>query len=108
MILYHRTYRERARIILEEGFRDASGTYLTRETFSGVWVSNEPLDSNDGAQGDTLLEVNTDLSESELSRYEWVEEGKRFREFLIPASILNSRSKLRIAEDDGEPKRPPA
>jgi len=105
MILYHRTYCEPARrIILEEGFRDGTGTYLThltQQTWSGVWLSDEPLDENEGARGDTLLEVHTDLSESELSTYEWAEEGKGYREFLVPASIVNSRSRIQIAEDDG-------
>jgi hypothetical protein len=102
VILYHRTYRDRARSILEGGFRDGSGTYLTQDTFSGVWLSDEPLDINEGAPGDILLEVCTDLSESELLAYEWIEEGQGFREFLVPASIVNSRSRIRIAEDDGD------
>ena len=50
MILYHRTYYERARRILEGGLRDGTGTYMTQQTWSGVWLSDEPLDENEGAR----------------------------------------------------------
>jgi hypothetical protein len=52
---YHRT--DAADAILAGGFRDAEGTYLTRNVYRGVWLSVYPLDVNQGADGDHLLEV---------------------------------------------------
>jgi hypothetical protein len=54
---------------------------------------------NEGAGGDILLEVNTDMTESEIAQYEWIEEGKGYREFLVPAAEINSRMKIRIVKD---------
>jgi len=87
MLYYHRTTRERARSILKKGFKDGSGKFLTDRTWKGVWVSERPLDSSEGAEGDVLLEIR--IPESEVTRFEWVEEGKPYREFLVPARILN-------------------
>jgi hypothetical protein len=89
MRLYHRTSRRAARQILAKGFRDGVGTYLTRNIYRGVWVSNVPLDENEGAFGDTLLVVDLKIPATKLGEYEWVEDGKTYREFLIPASVLN-------------------
>lgn len=88
-ILYHRTTRRGAESILKEGFRDGCGTYLTRRNWRGVWLSNVPLDENEGARGDVLLTVHANIPAKELRRYEWKEEGKGYREFLIPARVLN-------------------
>jgi hypothetical protein len=74
--LYHRTTRERAAEIGKGGFKDAVGTYFTDQEFSGVWVSNVPLDRNDGAWGEVLFQITLDLAEPEIAGYEWVEEGK--------------------------------
>ncbi len=43
-----------------------------------------PLDVNEGAKGDALLRVTLELSGEELLKYEWIEEGKPYREWLIP------------------------
>jgi hypothetical protein len=49
-----------------------------------------------------LMEIVTDLTEQELRNYEWVEDGTGFREFLIPASVINARGKVRIIDDRSE------
>jgi hypothetical protein len=56
--LFHVTTANAAIAILREGFRDGSGGYGTAEKFSGVWLSDSPLDVNEGAEGDTVLVVN--------------------------------------------------
>jgi hypothetical protein len=53
-----------------------------------------PLDANDGAHGDVLFEVTLKLPEAMISGYEWVEEGKGYREWLMPAAVLNSHATL--------------
>jgi hypothetical protein len=84
----HLVHRTRAGLeILRGGFRDGHGTYLTDSERVGVWLSDVPLDVGQGAIGDSLLVVN--MPERRIRRYEWVEEGKPYREFLIPASVVN-------------------
>jgi hypothetical protein len=101
MILYHRTTRQAAEQIQQQGFRDSTGSYLTSTQHSGVWLSNVPLDANDGAIGTHLFVLQSTLSDWELSEYEWVEDGKRYREFLVPAEVVNSR--MTIASVEVEP-----
>jgi len=95
---YHRTTTEAAGAILAGGFRDASGYYLTETEWIGVWVSNRPLDVNEGAIGDALLVV--EIEAKFVEPHEWVEDGKRYREFLVPAAVLNERGRVRLARAD--------
>ena len=75
--LYHCTKKEVAESILREGFRDGSGTYLTHHERCGVWVSDRPLDANEGAWGDTLLEITLAMmTEADFQQFEWIEEGR--------------------------------
>ena len=55
-----------------------------------MWVSNRPLDSNERAEGDALLEIR--VPESEVTPFEWAEEEKPYREFLVPARVLNEKA----------------
>ena len=83
---YHVTGSETAAAILRDGFRDGQGYYGTEAIHSGVWLSKLPLDTNEGADGDTTLRVEITFS---IADYEWVEEGKPYREWLVPAVVLN-------------------
>ena len=96
LTLYHRTSAAVAKAILREGFRDGTGTYLTHQEWTGVWLSDVPLDTNEGAEGDTLLQVK--LSEFDIANFEWIEEGKGYREWLIPARMIPLRS-IRIIDE---------
>ncbi len=87
-ILFHSTSRENAASILREGFRDSTDTFMTSHAYTGVWLSNVPLDENEGASSEALLRVSLNLSEDDLAQYEWVEECKGYREWLIPASVI--------------------
>jgi hypothetical protein len=71
---YHTT--DAASRILEEGFRDNSGSYgLATFTLKGVFISDEPLDDDEGAIGDGVLEL--DLPDDlDIGEYELIEEGK--------------------------------
>jgi hypothetical protein len=89
MILYHITSS-----IKRDGFRDTGGSYMTESEHRGVehrgvWLLDRPLDANEGAWGDTAIAVDLPLSEADLNQYEWKEEGKVYREWLIPAAIIN-------------------
>jgi len=63
MIFYHRTTTQAAQQILKDGFRDATGAYLTTSEWTGVWLSDVPLDVNEGAVGDCLLRVDLQLNQ---------------------------------------------
>jgi hypothetical protein len=97
MKAYHRTYYYEE--ILREGFLDATGTYLTMppEEFTGVWISDRPLDISEGADGDVFLVL--DIPEEIFAKYEWVEDEKPYREALVPAEILNPLPSPTIADD---------
>ena len=69
-MLFHRTYNADA--ILAEGFEDRAGYYMTDRLWSGVWLSDRPLDVNEGTEGDTLLSV--EMPEDDVLFYEWVED----------------------------------
>lgn len=103
MRLYHRTTRDAADAILSGGFRDGVGTYLFPEEYSlrGVWLSNTLLDANEGARGDTLLEVALDLPSKTLrKKFECIERGKPYKEFLVPAFVFNRFSTIRIVPEN--------
>ena len=88
-VLFHTTNTEAAAAILGSGFRDREGSYGTALHVKGVWLSDQPLDANEGAQGDAILEVHFDIPLSGLDEWEWIEEGKTFREWCIPAAVVN-------------------
>lgn len=91
--LYHRT--PAAAAILREGFRDATGSYgFLRTTLTGVWLASEPLDSNEGAMGDDLLQIIVP-GDVDLSEFEIVGDRKGYREWCVPASLINERCTVR-------------
>jgi hypothetical protein len=92
MLIYHCTTESAAHRILAEGFRDKTARYLTDREWSGVWVSDRPLHNTEGASGDTVLQV--EIAEEVIAPYEWVKEGKTFREWLVPAAVLNKAGQV--------------
>jgi hypothetical protein len=50
VLLYHTTSSETADLILRDGFLDRHDHYLTKLEHSGVWLSDEPLDEQDGSE----------------------------------------------------------
>lgn len=63
----------------------------------GVFLSDEPLTWQEGAAGDALLEVT--LREGiDLAGFELVEDTKPYREWCVPAALLNELATLRLVE----------
>jgi hypothetical protein len=99
MLVYHRTDHSEA--ILRDGFRDGEDTYGTAHEYRGVWVSDEPLTWQEGAEGKAVLRL--DIPETLFVEYEWVEEAKPYREALIPAAELNRyRSSMKLESSDSD------
>jgi hypothetical protein len=84
MRLYHRTDAKDA--ILAEGFTDADGDYLTERLHGGVLLTDRILDANEGAAaGEDVLDL--EIPEEIVAPFEWIEDDKGYREFLVPAEI---------------------
>jgi hypothetical protein len=86
--LYHRTYAAEA--ILRDGFHDSKADFLTLGVAPGVWVTDRPLDEQNGALGNVVLAV-CGVPEAEIAAFEWhrSRHPPPFRQFVIPAGILN-------------------
>ena len=78
LTVYHVTTEENAEAIIRDGF--------TQREHKGVWVSDVRLTD---APGNTTLEVTLSVEEKALAAFEWIEEGKGYREWLVPARLLN-------------------
>ena len=107
MRLFHIANNTNAETILRDGFRDVMGYHHAGQEWTGVWVSSEPLD---WSQRQYLNEANTlfaiEIPEDVISEFEWAEEGKLIREWLIPAELLNSYGPPVVANDYDEEKAP--
>lgn len=95
IVLYHQTSIENARTIIVEGFRDSAGFFLNTRTWTGVWFCSSPHGSEDG---EVFLKVRLDIDEQELASWEWTGEGRDYREWLIPASIVNQLGTIERTE----------
>jgi hypothetical protein len=102
MRFFHRTSPDAAKKILIEGFRDSYGTYGMPMMLTGVFVSDVPLDVNEGTADGPLFEIQLAVDEADIDSYELIEEGKGYREWCIPAAILNTGKIRQIPEyNDG-------
>ena len=93
-VLWHYTSRQTAEEIIRNGFRDGTGPYLTGDIYSGVWLSDVPLDArrrSSARAGDdcVYLRVTLPYRLEDLADYEWVEDmvadpdtGERLHETL--------------------------
>jgi len=88
--------------VLHTGFQNHRSNYLTDSEWEGVWISSKPLDCNEGLpiKATVLLEIDLALSESDIADYEWTEEGQSYREWLVPAALLNAHGKVRVTSDE--------
>jgi hypothetical protein len=101
--LYHRTTEGAAIRIAADGFRDSEGYYGTEILLSGVWLSDRPLDANEGAVGNALLGVELNIGDREIAECELIEDGKTYREWIIPARLINELGKIVMAEIRDKP-----
>jgi hypothetical protein len=94
MICYHTT--DAADQILRNGFRDATGSYgLATHELTGVWLGDSPMDINEGATGDQVLRVEFP-DDIDLGDFEIIEEQKPYREWCVPADLINERATVTL------------
>jgi hypothetical protein len=84
MILFHSTWPEAARQILLEGFHDPAGVCP-----GGVLFSSVPP----GGEG-VVLRVRFRLPVQYMAGYEWKENGRGHRTWIIPAVVVNGRAQI--------------
>lgn len=100
VICYHTT--DAANEILRDGFRDATGSYgMVNFELTGVWLGNSPMDINEGATGDQVLRVEFS-DDVDLSEFELIEEHKPYREWCVPAALINTRATVTLMADESE------
>jgi len=75
-----------------------SSYYGTENPHSGVWLSDRPRDADEGAVGNALLRVELNIGDREIAQFEWIEDGKPYREWLIPACLINELGTIVVAE----------
>jgi hypothetical protein len=103
VLLYHTT--DAAEAILRDGFRDAMGSYElatldgTPVTLTGVFLADMPVDINEGAVGDEVIEVALP-DDLDLDDFELIQDGKPFREWCVPAGLINAQGHLRLMDID--------
>lgn len=99
MKVYHGTNLEAGERIEREGFRDATRGYHTTGQHTGVWVSDSPRVGDFGlGYKDAWFEI--EISEQVIEPFEWVEEGKTYREWLVPAHVINTHARRRMPTDE--------
>jgi hypothetical protein len=105
--LYHSTTESAAAQIEREGFKDFVAHYGMSVRVKGVWISDRALDQNEGCKGEVVLRLTARIDLSRLARYEVREEGKLYREWCIPASVVNRSFSIARLEAVAarEPKR---
>ena len=93
MRLYHVTDRGSAELITEQGFQDAEVIHDERELLIGVWLSDRCLAGEDdvgprlGPVADVAIWL--DMAAAEVEPYERTDPEKPYREFCVPADMVN-------------------
>lgn len=97
MLLFHVTSQKTAQRIKQNGFKEhGDGWYglfdgktgKSKETY-GIFFADSILNSNDGILHEDPVVFIVDIPEAKISQYEWHEEKKGYREWCIPAEIVN-------------------
>ncbi len=89
MKVYHLTRAEYAAAIVRRGFRDGTGPFLTARQHNGVWVSDRALGIEAPLKLHKCACFEVDIPEALIKPREWIENERAYREFLIPAAVLN-------------------
>jgi hypothetical protein len=87
MHLYHAS--EHAEAILEQGFVDGDGFYHSGRLYRGVWLFDRPAEGGKDSTAADSSTVVVDIPDDLALRHEWLEEDRGYRQFLIPAELLN-------------------
>ena len=104
-VLYHVTTVDNAQVILRDGFNETAEFYSPDTNANGVWLSDRPLNANQGIRGDITLAVSLNLSLRELGFYKLVGTRKPYKEWCVPASIIRRYAKVSLIQPHLEDAR---
>jgi hypothetical protein len=105
--VYHRTNDAAAARIEASGFQNCdNGDYP-----NGIWVSTYPFEGGFAKDRPStgpifLIELEGISRERMFHEFEVQEAGKPYREFIIPAELLNTFKRRRITQDEADEIRP--
>jgi len=95
MRLYHGTTLANAEQVASNGFQDVTSNFglysaasLEPVNTTGVFFSDLVLDENEGICSESYFVL--EIPDQDLVSYEWMEEGKGYREWCVPAALANS------------------
>ena len=98
MKLFHYTSAKNAANILKKGFRDTTRSYMMSTTVTGVWVFDKMSGESEAALADVVFQIEVKISKRDLDFYEVKEEGKPYREWCVPARLLNNGKIVRLPD----------
>lgn len=97
MKFYHVTRRQTAHEIEQQGFKDAQGCSADEQPVRGVWVAARPLIAECGFEDAAVFEL--DLPEDGLRQYALPRDPKGYRQWCVPASLVNGVPRRRLTKD---------
>lgn len=86
MRVFHKTGNVTVTTIINEGFQDGDGKYISDFAWRGVWVSDRAV-ASDRTPDDVFLAI--EIPDEVFAKYEWTRDGGGERGSLIPAKVLN-------------------
>ena len=95
---YHGTTRANAEQILRTGFRDVRSNFMTDTELVGVWLSNRQIGKAGDGSCEAYLRVEFEGDESAIEQFEVIEDGKTYREWLVPAQFIASHATVKLAD----------
>ena len=114
MKLYHITTNKNAKLIVKNGFKDGIGSYGVIDSKTGkskiskgVFLSNKVFEQRRKDDNDCVFIIN--IPSEEIKQYEWVEGLTDYREWCIPAKIVNkyfTNRKIYSGYDESLYKKP--
>lgn len=103
VLLFHRTTIGDARAVVKRGFVDERWNFGVQDPrtgaelkVAGVWLSDRPLQQDEGPPGDAVLEVLLDAAEEELEPFALHTTLWEARLWVVPAALINRRGAVRI------------
>jgi hypothetical protein len=74
---------------------------MTDREHTGVWLSDMPPGYDSGPDPDpTRLVLIVNVPDEVAEECEWVQDGLGYREFLVPAAVLNACGAPRVVPDN--------
>jgi hypothetical protein len=98
--LYSVTSTESAEAILRNGFSETDCFFGRGKALVGVWLCDRPLNAKDGVMGEAIVAVAFNVEPAELSFYKLIDDGKSYRQWCLPSSLIRAHGKISIIPAD--------